>query len=175
MRKVEDAWPKDADRASRTRKGERMTEILEGGCLCRAIRYRAEADETLHYLCHCTDCQRYGGGAYHAAVIVAAAALEVFGAPQVHARQGDSGRTVARHFCGACGGHLFTSPWPEATRFSIKAGTLDDPARFRPAHEIWRQSRLDWASPPEMERFEQGFLDPIAIGARPAAPEPGEA
>ena len=98
-----------------------MSETLVGGCLCGAIRYRAEAPETLHYLCHCTDCQRYAGGPYHAAIVVAAADLTVEGAPRVYTRQADSGRTIARHFCGECGGHLFTSPWPDATRFSPSA------------------------------------------------------
>jgi hypothetical protein len=142
-----------------------MTEILEGGCFCGAIRYRAEAEETLHYLCHCRDCQRYGGGAFHAAIVVAAAALSVSGAPRVHASRADSGREIARHFCGDCGGHLFTSPWPEATRFSVKAGTLDDPSLFRPRSEIWCPSRRDWASSPDLESFERGFARPVAIGA----------
>lgn len=142
-----------------------MTEILEGGCLCGAVRYRAEAEETLHYLCHCSDCRRYGGGPYHAAIVVAASALEISGEPRVYTCRADSGRTIARYFCGDCGGHLFTSPWPEATRFSVKAGTLDDPSQFQPAHQIWRQSRQAWAHPPEMESFEQGFTRPVAIGS----------
>ena len=150
-----------------------MTETLEGGCLCGAVRYRAEAEETLHYLCHCTDCQRYGGGAYHSAIVVAAGALSVTGEPRVHTRAADSGRTIARYFCGACGGHLFTSPWPEAeaTRYSVKAGTLDDPSVFRPAHQIWCRSRQDWATLPVMESFEQGFTRPVAIGAPAVDPD----
>jgi hypothetical protein len=142
-----------------------MTEILAGGCFCGAVRYRAEAEETLHYLCHCTDCQRYGGGAYHCAIVVAAGKLEVSGKVRVHACQADSGRMIARHFCDVCGGHLFTSPWPEATRFSVKAGTLDGLSQFKPAHQIWCQSRWDWAALPEMESFDQGFTRPVAIGA----------
>ena len=148
-----------------------MSETLVGGCLCGAIRYRAEAPRTLHYLCHCTDCQRYAGGPYHAAIVVAAADLTVEGAPRVYTRQADSGRTIARHFCGECGGHLFTSPWPDATRFSVKAGTLDDPSLFRPAHQIWCQSRQDWATLPETETFAQGFTRPVAIGAPAVAPD----
>lgn len=147
-----------------------MTEVLEGRCLCGAVHYRAEADETLHYLCHCTHCQRYGGGPYHSAIVVAAEDLRITGTPEVFVRQADSGRTIARHFCGDCGGHLFTSPWPEATRYSVKAGTLDDPSAFRPAHQIWCQSRQDWAELTGMESFEQGFTRPVAIGSPATAP-----
>ena len=75
-----------------------MAEILTGGCLCGQVRYRAEAAETLHYLCHCTDCQRYGGGPFHSAIVVAAGDLAIDGTPRVYTRQADSGRQIARHF-----------------------------------------------------------------------------
>lgn len=143
-----------------------MADTYAGGCLCGAIRYSATPPETLHYICHCTDCQRYGGAAYHAGIVVAAADLRVTGTPKVHTKIADSGRTIARHFCGACGGHLFTSPWPEATRYSIKAGTLDDPSLFVPRHEIWTRSMTAWAVRPEgAETFAEGFARPVAIGA----------
>jgi hypothetical protein len=72
---------------------------------------------------------------------------------------------IARHFCGACGGHFFISPLPEITRLSVKAGTLDNLSQFKPAHQIWCQSRQDWAALPDMESFDQGFTRLIAIGA----------
>lgn len=143
-----------------------MSEHLTGACLCGAIRYAAETDQTMHYLCHCSDCQRYGGVPFHAGIVVAAAALRVEGTPKIWTKTADSGRTIARHFCADCGGHLFTSPWPEPGRYSIKAGTLDNPNDFRPRHEIWTQSRVDWADrPADLEAFDQGFLRPVAIGA----------
>ena len=143
-----------------------MTEILEGGCLCGAIRYRAETDQTMHYLCHCSDCQRYGGVPFHAGIVVAATALQINGTPKTWTKAADSGRTIARHFCGECGGHLLTSPWPEPGRYSIKAGTLDNPDQFQPRHEIWTQSKLPWSDrPADLEPFDQGFLRPVAIGA----------
>jgi hypothetical protein len=148
-----------------------MAETLTGGCLCGAVRYHAEADETLHYMCHCTDCQRWGGAGYHAAIVVAASALSVTGEPSVYTKGADSGRTVARYFCGACGGHLFTSPWPEATRYSVKAGTLDDQKLFNPRHEIWRQSIVGWIGEAERTCYDQGFTHPVTIGASVADPE----
>lgn len=139
-------------------------EILTGSCFCGAIRYRAEAPKTLHYLCHCTHCQRYSGSAHHAAIVVAANDLKVEGTPKVYTTKADSGRDIARHFCGDCGGHLFTSPWPEATRFSIKAGTLDDRSLFKPTDQIWDQSRPDWVDQ-ERAAHAQGFPVPVNIGA----------
>ncbi|MEM8755124.1 MAG: GFA family protein [Pseudomonadota bacterium] len=142
-----------------------MTTLLTGGCLCGAIRYEAAAEETLPYICHCTDCQRYGGGPFHAAIVVAAASLKIAGEPQVWAKTADSGREVARHFCGTCGGHVFTSPWPNVTRYSLKAGALDDPGVFRPAHQIWTNSGVDWVRiESATAQHEAGFAGPVPIG-----------
>jgi len=142
-----------------------MTEHLSGQCLCGAISYSAETSDTKHYVCHCADCRRYGGGAVHAGVVVAANCLSVSGNPRVWTMTADSGRSIARHFCGDCGGHLFTSPWPAVTRLSIKAGTLDDPQLFRPDAEIWCKSRVGWSNLPQgSDTFDEGFTQLIAIG-----------
>lgn len=140
-------------------------DVLTGGCLCGAIRYRAVAGPRLHYVCHCTDCQRHGGGAFHAAIVVAATDVTFEATPRVWAKTAESGREVARYFCNECGGHVCTSPWPEATRFSLKAGTLDDPGLFKPAHEIWCQSEVPWITVPgKTDCYDQGFTDPVDIG-----------
>ena len=149
-----------------------MAETLTGGCLCGAVRYSCEASETLHYMCHCTDCQKHSGTAFHAAIVVSAEELQISGEPRVYTKPADSGRTIARYFCGDCGGHLFTSPWPEATRYSLKAGTLDDPKIFKPGHEIWHQSIAPWISAPtDHELFDQGFTRPVSIGSPAVDPD----
>ncbi len=135
-----------------------MTTELVGGCLCGAVRYRAQTPSKVHYYCHCSDCRRYGGSAYHAAIVVAADALEVDGELKSWTMTADSGRTVARHACAVCCTHLFTSPWPDPERYSVKAGSLDDPSIFQPVYEIWTESRVAWASPEgDLEGFAGGF------------------
>lgn len=135
---------------------------LSGGCLCGAIRYAIPDDCTLHYLCHCRDCRRHGGGAWHAGIMVPAEDLAISGTPQVWTKGADSGASVGRHFCGTCGTHLFASRWPDPVRVSVKPGTLDDPAVFQPRHEIWTRSRVDWSVPPgDLARHDQGFAGPF--------------
>lgn len=142
-----------------------MSQRLSGSCLCGAVRYSADPTKTLHYLCHCGDCRRYGGSAGHYAIVVASTELTVEGEPRVWTKVADSGREVARHFCGDCGGHLFTSPWPEATRYSIKAGTLDNPSAYKPTSETWATSRVEWADlPADREIFDTGFPRRVDIG-----------
>jgi hypothetical protein len=40
-----------------------MSDVHEGGCLCRAIRYRVTGDPMRVSACYCTFCQRRTGGA----------------------------------------------------------------------------------------------------------------
>ena len=133
--------------------------LLTGGCLCGAVRYRVETPSELHYLCHCTDCQRHGGGTYHAAIVVAWAYFELTGETARGEVTAESGRTIARHFCPACGTHLFVTQWPVAGRVSVKAGTLDDLGLFQPRYEIWTRSRPDWSPElPGLISFKEGFI-----------------
>ena len=142
-----------------------MTDTLTGGCLCGAVRYSITTSQTLHYLCHCSDCRKHGGTPFHCGIVVPADELSVDGEPKVYTKPADSGRTIARYFCGDCGGHLMTSPWPDPTRYSIKAGTLDKPELYKPVAEIWRQSFVEWADRhADLEPFEQAFLRPVTIG-----------
>ena len=42
----------------------------DGGCLCGAVRYTAEADPTSATVCHCRDCQKFTGSAFAALVLM---------------------------------------------------------------------------------------------------------
>ncbi|MBY8977605.1 GFA family protein [Rhodobacteraceae bacterium NNCM2] len=132
--------------------------LLTGGCMCGAVRYSVETPSELHYLCHCTDCQKHGGTAWHSAIVVAAADFTVTGETEIGTVTAESGRTIARHGCAKCHSHLFVTQWPIQERVSVKAGSLDDPAIFKPAFEIWTQSRVAWAPTfPGMTSYPKGF------------------
>lgn len=144
-----------------------MATLFTGGCLCGAVRYENRADESVPYLCHCLDCQQFSGGPFHSAIAVTADALTIHGAPKVFTRKGDSGTTAANYFCGDCGGHLFSSPWPDATRYSMKSGTLDYTTVFTPKMEIWTKRRVGWLDVSvSTQQFEEGPDGPATIGAK---------
>ena len=50
---------------------------INGGCLCGAVRYTAEADPTSATVCHCRDCQKFTGSAFAALVRVPKEAVTI--------------------------------------------------------------------------------------------------
>lgn len=80
-------------------------ETHEGGCLCRAVRYRATGQPALVQACHCTACQRRTGSAFALIAAFRAEQVEMKGAtPASYAHRSDeSGRWVRNHFCSSCG------------------------------------------------------------------------
>lgn len=67
------------------------------------------------------------------------------GTPKSFIKQGDSGRSVARFFCGDCGSPLYTLPPLHPDVVFIKAGSLDDSTVVKPNRQAWMRSRVDWA------------------------------
>jgi hypothetical protein len=82
---------------------------LEGGCLCGAIRYSIGGKPRFVSQCCCRDCQRATGTGHTTIIGILRSDLSVRGAPATYTSKGDSGGEVTRHFCGICGGRLYTS------------------------------------------------------------------
>jgi len=117
---------------------------LKGGCLCGAVRYTAQAEQTGAIICHCTDCQKFTGATFAALVPVQKAALTVTGPVKIHSGVGGSGKPVLRNFCAECGSSLFEEPTIRQGLAIIFAGTLDDPKAVSPLREIFRDDALAW-------------------------------
>jgi hypothetical protein len=103
-----------------------------GRCLCGAVTYEVRGPLRDVVLCHCEECQRWGGylGAFTSTlrtdlVLAPTVSLRWFDSP-------DSDRHARRGFCGDCGSSLFWEP-ADSGRISIAAGTLDRPTGLRVA------------------------------------------
>jgi hypothetical protein len=103
-----------------------------GGCLCGALRFRADGQPDRVGLCHCLDCRKHHGALFHASAIFPDTAVTVTGA---FATWGD------RSFCPTCGSPVFARIGDE---IGLNLGSLDDPSRFRPTYELWTLRREDW-------------------------------
>jgi hypothetical protein len=122
-----------------------MVAPFSGGCRCGAIRYEVASEPIAVMDCHCRDCQYASGGSHTTAVVVPAAAFRLTqGTPTRYVSKGDSGKDVARNFCGTCGTPLFSEP-PGGAIWVVKAGTLDDPGWLKPGGALYTSSAQPWA------------------------------
>lgn len=134
-------------------------DTVEGGCLCGAVRYTLAGPSLFVSQCCCKDCQKATGTGHTTIVGVQRSQLELSGEPATYTNHGDTGGAVTRHFCGTCGGRLFTSGDLPGSVVMIQAGSLDDPGMVAPESVIYMKDAVAW------DRF-----DP-ALPAFPALPD----
>ena len=118
---------------------------ITGGCLCRAVRYRASAAPILTRVCWCRVCQYIGAGSGSVNVCFPSTALTSEGKLEDYVLTADSGNRMHRRFCPRCGTHVFTAAEERPHLLFVRAGTLDDPEIARPAMTIWTDSAPSWA------------------------------
>lgn len=118
--------------------------VRQGSCLCGSVRVALTGEPTDVTLCHCTTCQKNGGGAFMAAV----------GGRRDQVRIDDRAGTLAywrtgpetrRSFCRRCGTPVgFHQDDPQRDRITVWRSLFDDPTGLEPTGQIWTDSRPDW-------------------------------
>jgi hypothetical protein len=127
-----------------------MTEVLTGGCLCGAVRYRA--DQTLRfqsYACHCTDCQTRSGSAFGIQLAVRTSDLTVEGELLRGEHVQPSGAVAGIYACKVCLTRLYTDNDCRPGIVNLRAGTLDNSAALVPAAHLWVSSKVPWVVIPD--------------------------
>jgi 3-methyladenine DNA glycosylase AlkD/uncharacterized protein (DUF952 family) len=125
----------------------------EGGCLCGAIRYRADGAGTDATLCHCGTCRRAAGAP---AVAWVTFPLARFAFTRGEPSRFRSSTQVERTFCARCGTPLTYAHQAAPDAVDVTTGSLDDPAEFPPRDHTWTSHALPWmddlAGLPRFER-----------------------
>ncbi|HYD49759.1 MAG TPA: GFA family protein [Terriglobales bacterium] len=110
------------------------------------MRYQISQAPLMVYNCHCSNCQRIGGGAFSTPVTVFEAAFRFTeGEPRIFEWSSDSGNRRFGWFCGACGCRIAHGQVPSAGILSVRSGTLDDTSWVEPVGDIWIRSAQPWA------------------------------
>ena len=112
-----------------------MAEEVQGGCMCRKIRYTALIEDDDAYLCHCRMCQRASGNVSLAMKSMKKANVRWQREPD----QYQSSPIASRGFCSTCGTSL-TFAFPDSENMDLLVATFDDPSRFRPTHHFGVES-----------------------------------
>lgn len=123
--------------------------MIEGGCLCGAVRYRAKGSPVLQAVCHCRNCQRQSGTPFSVVVAVEADSLQVEGKLKVYVDHGASGNEVLRRFCPDCGSPISSELPASSGIIYLKAGTLDDVSAIAPKVHVWCDSAWPTSLIPE--------------------------
>ena len=126
-----------------------MSAEREGGCTCRAVRYRLASEPLFVHCCHCLNCQRQTGSAFVINVLIETDRLEVLeGEPHAVSvpRSGDKQQKIWR--CPKCQTALFSQYTTRHIRF-VRAGTLDDPSSVAPDVHIFTRSKVPWVTLPD--------------------------
>ena len=124
---------------------------LEGGCACKAIRYKLTATPLIVHACHCRDCQRLTGSAFVINIWIERKFVEVGPLfPKAFMMAGGSGKHHEVFFCETCGTYLWSRYLiaPGDALF-VRAGTLDNPDAVRPDVHIFTRSKLPWLELPK--------------------------
>lgn len=123
----------------------------DGGCDCRAVRYRMLTAPLFVHCCHCRWCQRESGASFALNAMIEADRVVALGAPPEMVdtpSESGSGQRIARcphckvavwsHYAGA--GPLVAF---------VRVGTLDDPDLLPPDIHIFTASKQPWVVLPE--------------------------
>ncbi len=124
-----------------------MVELpLVGGCQCGALRYEIRRAPLMVYNCHCTNCQRIGGGAFSTPVTVLEDGFAFTrGEPRTFEWTSDAGTRRFGWFCADGGCRIAHGAIPSSGVLSVRSGTLDDPSWVEPVGDIWTRSARPWA------------------------------
>jgi hypothetical protein len=122
-----------------------MTEPITGGCLCGALRYECGGAPVGARVCHCRDCQKATGSAFSSNLVMREEAFRLTaGEVEVFDVVSARGNTVSRAFCPRCGSPVFGRSTGFPGLVTVRAGSLDDPGRFRPEVMFYTSSAVPW-------------------------------
>jgi hypothetical protein len=122
------------------------TFTIEGGCTCRAVRYRMTSRPLFVHCCHCHWCQRASGAAFALNAMIEADRVELLqGEPLTVVTPSQSGKGQKIIRCPHCHDALWSNyaGAGDKLRF-VRVGTLDDPDRLPPDIHIYTSSKQPW-------------------------------
>jgi hypothetical protein len=120
--------------------------LLEGGCACGAVRFRARGAPRRVSLCHCLTCRKAHSSAFFPCVIYDEGQVEIRGELKswVSPPGGD------RQFCPNCGSRICSRSGDE---IELSLGSFDETGLFEPEYELWVIRREPWLAPLDVPQY----------------------
>jgi hypothetical protein len=118
---------------------------FDGGCDCRAVRYRLRSRPLFVHCCHCRWCQRESGSAFALNAMIETDRVEVQGAVDLVDTPSASGKGQLVARCPSCRVALWSHYAGAGRALSfVRVGTLDDPDAMPPDIHIFTSTKQPW-------------------------------
>lgn len=135
---------------------------VDGACHCGEIAWEAEIDPQAVMICHCSDCQIMGGGAFQWGVLVPVDDFRLIrGEPRSYRKQGTSGAWRRVAFCGTCSSPLHGGDDVAPQTLSLRLSGCRQARDLVPGFQLWRASALGWVD--DIAQFKAFETQPNAI------------
>ncbi len=115
--------------------------MIEGGCFCGFVRYRAGDSPSDQTNCHCSICRRTSGAPFVAWFTVPQSDFFFASGTPTNLQSSEHG---TRTFCPRCGTPLTFQSTHSEGEVDITTCSLDDPERLPPKDHTQTSSRLSW-------------------------------
>ncbi len=118
-----------------------MSQVIEGGCHCGAIRYKVDGELTGVINCHCSDCRRWHGN--YAAYAVAMLSDFTYTKGEDKVVWYESSEKARRGFCPDCGSSIFKDN-KDGVKIVLAVGAIDSPTGLSQLKNIFDDSKGDY-------------------------------
>ncbi len=120
--------------------------MLNGSCLCGAVRFSVAQPVKELRACHCRSCQKASGAGGSVNAVVPGSAFRLTkGTPKRFSARADSGRLLHRYFCGDCGSPVYSQRDTTPQTVVVRAGLFDNAPDMRITANIWTGSAPPWS------------------------------
>jgi hypothetical protein len=133
----------------------------EGGCTCRAVRYRMTTKPLFVHCCHCTWCQRETGSAFVINAMIETDRVKILkGAPDVVLTPSSSGKGQKIVRCPTCHIALWSHyPGAGIKVAFVRVGTLDQPNLCPPDIHIFTSTKQKWVELGDRVPVRKGYYE----------------
>ncbi|MBP6888433.1 MAG: GFA family protein [Candidatus Pacebacteria bacterium] len=114
---------------------------MEGGCHCKAVRFKTENETFWVGACYCIDCRNISGAPYVVWAGFETDAVKILqGTPKIYS----SSEQVNRSFCENCGSPFSYQYKEKQDKVFLPVGIFDNAASFEIKKHIWVSQKLPW-------------------------------
>ena len=142
-------------------------DLVDGSCLCEAVRFRVQLPTSFCGHCHCTMCQRNHGASYVTWFGVPKTQLTMLSGEDALTRYASSSHG-SRSFCSRCGTSLFCVSDHHPETVDIPLANMHGEIDRSPQMHVFFDDRASWvATGDELPRLGgKTGVEPVEEGSR---------